>query len=52
MSSSQDGKYQRRSSNRDRNKTSIIYSGSISCGRTIDRRWDTTGLQEQFKRVL
>ena len=37
MSSSQDGKYQRRSSNRDRNK---------------DRRWDTTGLQEQFKRVL
>jgi hypothetical protein len=42
MSSSQDGKYQRRSSNRDRNKTSIIYSSSIGCGRTIDRRWDTT----------
>src|SRR5664279_2348006 len=42
MSSSQDGKCQRRSSNRDRNKAWIIYSVSISCGRTIDRRWDTT----------
>src|SRR5664279_6603921 len=42
MSSSQDGKCQRRSSNRDRNKAWMIYSVSISCGRTIDRRWDTT----------
>ena len=49
--SSQDGKYQRRSSNRDRNKTSIICSvQSVAVEQSIE--WDTTGLQEQFKRVL
>src|SRR5664280_938279 len=49
MSSSQDGKCQRRSSNRDRNKAWIIYSVSISCGRTIDRRWDTTAMHDLLK---